>query len=82
MLSFVVTNTFAQHFGVTLVGVVTVDGGYIKFTPGINCAGVRVFIPYQIDCEVQTDTAELAVDVSRYNKPANIIDEDHKVECR
>ncbi|MDR2425338.1 MAG: hypothetical protein LBD59_11560 [Prevotellaceae bacterium] len=55
-------------------GVATKDGDNIVFTPGQNCRNTTVRIEYRVKCGALERTAQLAVIVSNYNLPVNIID--------
>jgi hypothetical protein len=64
-----------------LQGVATpvMPGGYIDFTPGDNCRNTTVDVQYRITCNGVDATANVAITVTEYNNPANVIPAD--VSC-
>ncbi|MDR3061264.1 MAG: hypothetical protein LBU57_04010, partial [Dysgonamonadaceae bacterium] len=58
---------------------IVLPGGYIEFTPGINCRNTTVDIDYKTLCGNDSATATLSVNVTEFNYPVNVIDEN--VSC-
>ncbi|MDR2292678.1 MAG: VCBS repeat-containing protein, partial [Prevotellaceae bacterium] len=60
------------------IATVTTDG-FIDFDPALPCRNTTVTIVYGLTCNNVQVTANLTVDVTKYNLPVNIIDE--TLEC-
>ncbi|MDR3262419.1 MAG: VCBS repeat-containing protein, partial [Tannerella sp.] len=60
---------------------VVMPGGYIDFMPGINCRNKTVTLDYKIACGVEEKSATLAIRITNYNDPVNVVTIPESVTC-
>ncbi|MDR2292587.1 MAG: VCBS repeat-containing protein, partial [Prevotellaceae bacterium] len=56
-----------------------ITGGFIDFDPALPCRNTTITIVYGLTCNGVQVTANLTVNVTEYNRPVNVIDEN--IEC-